>query len=366
MSDQARRKERQRQKRKAKQEMIRKQNAVSPYKRLAEGRLVTCLVNEGWKEKGMADVHVLRVGPAGIAGVAVFLVDCWCAGLKDAYGRIGVSQSEYLRNVRQRAQDAGLDHVEIPLEEAARVVAGGIRFAVQNGFRLPSHYDRWLPFVGSVDWRTADLTGFGRANGELLWMGSREDLRKRLIGCTVEEFLQRADVKYIMEVSPDEPVSIAGNEFDDEEDDDDTEDEDPGVSAIDASLSKCARALAEATRVWCGRNSVKFDPGVERVAWLMLFCRAARESLRTANGVTPAEYMRMTAMDEQATQEMIQEPLVGAFRLFSRFLQATAAFDDLTSASKAALRGTPAVEQVGQPRIVVPPAEQPHAEPQTT
>ena len=200
MADQSRKKERQRQKRKAKQEMIRKQNAVSPYKRVAEGKVVTCLVNEGWKEKGMANVHVLRAGVGGPTGAAVFLVDCWCAGLKDIWGVVGVSPSEYLRKTHAMADEDGMEFVEVPLEEAARIVAGGVRFAVQNGFRLPPHSDRWLPFVGPVDWQTADLSDFGRENGELLWMGDMDFLRRRLIGCTAEEFLKRPNVKYIMEI----------------------------------------------------------------------------------------------------------------------------------------------------------------------
>jgi hypothetical protein len=331
MSDQARKKERQRQKRKAKQEMIRKQNALSPYKRLAEGRLVTCLVNEGWQEKGMADVHVLRVGSGGIAGVAVFLVDCWCVGLKDVFGRVGLNQSEYLRNVRQRSQDHGLKLVEIPLEEAARIVAGGIRFAVQNGFRLPPRYERWLPFVGPVDWRNADLSGFGRENGELLWMGNPEDLRRRLISGTVKEFLARPNVKYIMDIDQHDAYVRDDQNIDAAEDDEETDaaEADDALKKLEAWLDGSAWTLAEETRLWCEQNSVKFDPRVDRVVRLLVTSRMLGDRLKNAQNMTPADHMELNTARTKAAAEVTREPLAGAFQLLMRYLEATRRNDDL-------------------------------------
>ena len=47
---------------------------------------------------------------------------------------------------------------EVPLEEAAGIVAGGIRFAVQNGFRLPAHYPAGPRSSGASSTAHADLS----------------------------------------------------------------------------------------------------------------------------------------------------------------------------------------------------------------
>jgi hypothetical protein len=121
---------------------------------------------------------------------------------------------------------------EVPLEEAAAIVAGGIRFAVQNGFRLPAHYQRWTTFLGGkLDWQHADLSAFGVEGGaKLRWVAPMEDLRARLIGSTVEQFLARPDVEFIDIIEAGYLPAKLDEEWDeayeDEEDYDDEEEDD--------------------------------------------------------------------------------------------------------------------------------------------
>src|SRR5687767_4262155 len=86
MPDRARKKEKQRLKRQKKRDALRRAKGVSPYKRIASaGELVACYMNDDWRERGQAVAFVLRRGPGGVLAMASFMIDLWCAGLKDAW-----------------------------------------------------------------------------------------------------------------------------------------------------------------------------------------------------------------------------------------------------------------------------------------
>jgi len=212
MSSDAARKERKRLKREKKKAEQRRAASVSPYKRVGEaGEIEACYINEDWERDGTAAIHVLRRTPGGGHAVASFLVDLWCAGLKDAFGRLDISMDEFHDNLDRVQDETTL--VQTDPELVRQLLAGSIRFARQNGFRLPPHYERWLNVFGGVgDVASADLSHFGK-DGKLLWVGPLEDLRRRLIGCTPEEFIKRPDVDFIAEVTDVE-------EYDDSDDDD--------------------------------------------------------------------------------------------------------------------------------------------------
>jgi hypothetical protein len=227
MSDRARRKERQRLKREKKKLAQRRAQSVSPYKRIgSQGEVEACYINSDWDEEGLASLYVVRQNPQGGHALATFHIDTWCVGLKDAWGFLDLGQDELDKHFDRTREH--FDLTRIDLETARRFVAAGIRFARQNGFRLPPHYDRWVNLLGGAgDVEHADLSGFGK-DGKLCWVGSVDDLRQRLIGSSVEDFLARSDVEYMMEV----PESF----FDEEdESDQDEEDSDDGLLDDDAA-----------------------------------------------------------------------------------------------------------------------------------
>lgn len=197
MGNNARKKERHRLKRRKKHQALRRRISVSQYQRIgSSGELERSLINDNWRESGQAVIFVLRRVGGGGHAMAGFMVDLWCAGLKDAWGRIDIRSEEFDAAIDRTPEE--LELVEADPETVRGVVAGSIRFAVQNGFRLPGHYERWLAMLGGVgDWKTADLSDFG-VDGKLRWVGPIEDLEQRLIGCSVEEFLARDDVDFFM------------------------------------------------------------------------------------------------------------------------------------------------------------------------
>ena len=136
---------------------------------------------------------------------------------------------------------AELELVRVDLETARRLVAGGIRFARQNGFRLPRNHRRWAALLGDLgDPDSAELSDFG-VDGGLRYIGSMEDLRRKLVGCSVEEFLARDDVKYV----------IGDDRFALEDDSD--------LALDEASAMLTERAL-DKVREWCFANGMVPHP----------------------------------------------------------------------------------------------------------
>jgi hypothetical protein len=125
--------------------------------------------------------------------MANFLVDFGMAGLKDAFGRLDITEPEFLDQVLEPFQDR-FPMASVQPAEAGKYIAGAIRFAHDNGFRLPHRYDRWLAILGDIgDWRNADVSDF-----EMQFAGSLDDLRHRLVGQSVDEFIQRKDVSILL------------------------------------------------------------------------------------------------------------------------------------------------------------------------
>ena len=261
MSRDARRKEKQRLKRKQKQAQARRAASVTPLERVAKGAgQLECYVNDDWPESGMASVQVLGVAPDGRCAHAAFLVDMWCVGLKDAYGHRTTLRADFEEHLGRTG--GALKMVRIPVADAKRLVAGGIRFSRQNGFHLPPHFDRWTAIFGDLgDIATADLTGFG-IDGGLRYVGDEQFLRKRLAACTVEQFLARPDVHFVMGGKvPFELEDLDDADFDEGDDDDEAgplEGLDLSDSPLLAGLAKVLDNIGDraedAVRQWCFEN----------------------------------------------------------------------------------------------------------------
>src|SRR5579884_1660891 len=276
MSSNARKKERHRLKRKQRQMSLRKAQARGPLQRLARGEgEVECWVNADWRKQGIASIICLGTAPDGRCAMAGFLVDLWCVGLKDAWGRREIGRADFEEDVLDRWSKRE-DVVELKEKTARKLVAGGIRFARKNGFRLPPHYDRWVHLLGDLgDLAAADLSDFG-VDGKLRYVGTQDFLRQRLIGCTIEQFMARPDVEVVMEGRDfGGEVDLYGDDAD-EDDWDDDEDEPPSEEEIDARaelmgmLVRNARSMADAVRKWCFQQAIIPSDALEEAAGILL------------------------------------------------------------------------------------------------
>src|SRR5438552_3849631 len=254
MSDRARRKEKQRLKRKQKRRELHRASSISPYRRAAAGELLGCWINQDWRERGQSAVWLLRRGPGGVLAMTCFFIDLWCAGLKDAWGRLDVLREDFDDAIEQSSEQFDGTVAPCTLDVARHVVAGAIRFAVQNGFRLAQRYDRWTAFLGPpLDWRNADLADFGIDGGKLRWVGPMEDLRTRYVGGRLDDFLERADVEFIL--------GSEGTFFDefDEEEGEDEEAEEAAFEGLEV-FKQLSEDAAESARKWCIANGLEPEP----------------------------------------------------------------------------------------------------------
>ncbi len=267
MARNAKKAERRRLKRQQKRSRLRRAEGDSPYRRIgAHGEVVACYLNANWRKTGEAAIYCLRSIPGGGHAMAAFLVDVWCMGLKDAWGHLGISADEFNESILRWGR-RDLDLTRIDADLAQRLVAGGIRFARQNGFRLPKRHERWVALLGGVgDVDTADLEEFG-VDGGLRYIGSTEDLSKRLIGCTVEQFLTRDDVKFIL--GGDDFSLLDGDELGVEEDDELNAEEDDELDVEEVADDVHAAAVS-AVRRWCFANGMQPHPRLPE-AWAAVF-----------------------------------------------------------------------------------------------
>ena len=184
-------KQRNKAKRQAKRLAIKRRDSISPIKRLAEAKGdVEYWMSEDFEELGQAQMFVYKRA-AGLSGVACFLVDQGVVGLKDCWVRMRIERSEFQEMI-DRSQERGISMRPVAAEQIRRMVAGGIRWAHENGMRLPKDWAKPASFIGGVsDWASADVSAFVKE-----FTGHPEDLRQRLIGEPFDTYIQRTDITF--------------------------------------------------------------------------------------------------------------------------------------------------------------------------
>jgi hypothetical protein len=123
-------------KRKAKRLQIKRQQSISPLKRLADAPGET----EYWMSETLGAIGQMSIfvykRAAGLTGVGCFLIDRGVVGLKDAYTRMNIGREEF-DEILKRSGDRGIPLDRVTVEDVRRVVAGAVRWTGQNGMRLP-------------------------------------------------------------------------------------------------------------------------------------------------------------------------------------------------------------------------------------
>lgn len=275
-------------KRKAKRLQIRRQRSVSPLKRLADAPGQT----EYWMSEtlgavGQAQMFVYKRA-AGMTGVACFLVDRGVVGLKDAWSQMHIERQEF-DDMLETCSRRGIPMSRVTVEDVRRVVAGGIRWAHENGMRLPHDWAKPASLIGGVgDWASADLSGFVSE-----FAGHPEDLRQRLIGESFDSYIRRPDVSFIF--SDAAPYLDQGTgeyqdpdelEYDDDDDGDDEDDLDSlaedipiaEMKALGVRLTPVAIALASETANWLSARNETPSPELAEAWRVILVTQLLSES----------------------------------------------------------------------------------------
>jgi hypothetical protein len=248
----ANKKQRHKARREAKKREARRQNSISPIKRLADALgEVECWRSGDFETLRQISFFVYKRS-AGLSGVVCFLVDRGVVGLKDAFVKMQIDREE-MDYMLSSGKSQGIHPSRCTLEEVRRTVAGGIRYAHENGMRLPKDWVKVASIVGGVgDWTSADISPFSRE-----FIGHPEDLRRRLIGEPFEDFIQRKDIAFlfadnapVMNLDTGEYEEAEEGNFDDDEELEESEISQEQLEVLEDNLKPVADALAEQTHRW--------------------------------------------------------------------------------------------------------------------
>ncbi|HUO07591.1 MAG TPA: hypothetical protein VM008_04775 [Phycisphaerae bacterium] len=251
MSKRSQEKRRARAKEKAK--AARRERGMSPLSRLAgDGTNLECWMHYVAEDARMVNIVAFRPVRDGTFAAAFFLIDYDCIGLKDAFYRFDVMPSDIVASYRERTRMDGSRFIKTNGEEVRKIIAAAVRWTREHAFRVAKDWEKCARIVGgTIDSNSADVSEFGTDGGDLLYVGRRRDLEKLLLEETLEEFMQREDVKcqFIEEVS--------GFGLDDVDDDDDAgEDEEEGewsedeVEEVATAMQKMQKFLLEDATRW--------------------------------------------------------------------------------------------------------------------
>jgi len=240
------------------------------------------------------ELFVYKQG-GGLAGVAAFLVDQGVVGLKDAWVTMGVDRSEMVDIIDQSTR-RGIRMRRVSVDEVRRWVAGGLRWAHDNGMRLPKDWQKPASIIGGGgDWASADVSAF-----EKEFAGHPEDLRQRLIAEPLETFLQRKDITFTFSTAAPYMDQRTGEYHDkavfDGEDEDDGEFDDASeevLAALADQLHTSARAVLAETTAWVTSKGKTPSPELDE-AWqaIMLSSMTAKAALPEPRD--PKEYAELS------------------------------------------------------------------------
>ena len=92
-----------------------------------------CLINESWREHGLANILVVRQQPNGLVAFGVFLVDTGCLGVKNAFCDSNVARTRY-QEFRERFEERN-NGIPCTPSLAHEIIYGGLEYAAKIGFK---------------------------------------------------------------------------------------------------------------------------------------------------------------------------------------------------------------------------------------
>jgi yecA family protein len=106
-------------------------------------------IGKDWKKLGMANVLVARIRPEKGVEFAVFLVDIFCLGVKDAMHEEGLSDGEFRRYLNEHVGE----HIREPIHPACakKLIEGAIAYAENLGFSPHRDYRKARKVLSGLD-----------------------------------------------------------------------------------------------------------------------------------------------------------------------------------------------------------------------
>lgn len=137
-------------KRNQKQQDLKRQKSMGLAAKLAQfesAPIVDCLINEEFEEQGIGGVLIGRKSNSSECVFAVFLVDKYCMGVKDAYAKV-LTVGEYRQNV-ERFSEQGARPLDPP--SARRLIEDSVAYAREIGLFPHPDYRKVRPVLNGID-----------------------------------------------------------------------------------------------------------------------------------------------------------------------------------------------------------------------
>lgn len=203
--------ERKKQKRSEKRRDLHKAQSAglaTQMQRASSAHIHECLMSSGIVEDGIGHVVFSRKGDGQISA-AVFLVDVYCLGVKDAFG--GMMTLKDYQRFKEQLGGSGHDVAAIDAPSARRLVERAVDYARSIGFSPAADYRKVTPLFGDVnpdDGR--DLCEFGR-DGKPLYVAGPHDspARARQVVNTLMRTCGPAGFDYLLPDSALDPSELA-------------------------------------------------------------------------------------------------------------------------------------------------------------
>jgi hypothetical protein len=212
---------------------------------------VTCLASLDWQTAPRFLIHVFHTWPDSDENVVVTMViDRQCLGIEAAFGDYGVTLQEFNTEILPDIESQNFI-VAITLADARRIAFGALQYGKRNGFKPPENWQMITAALGAnPKFNDADLHGF--ALEKIYFTGSKAKLSKRLLDCTIEEFLARPNVVF-------------------------TEAEDPEarLEKLVQTMDELSQRGVEAVEQWCRERGMERDSHLAE-AWKIMLIAVAQ------------------------------------------------------------------------------------------
>jgi len=188
--------------------------------------LLHCTVNAAELDRqGIGWVCVSRELPNGSVANALFLVDRYCLGVKNAIAQV-LSRFVYEDKVVRKLRAGGMAAQDWDLAAARKLVEDAVAYAAQFGFAPHPDYEQARAIFGSVDPASCTQTfEFGK-DGKPFYISGPNDsmVRSRQILKALDQHCGAGGFDTIVRLeAPTDHLALADHE--DDENDEDTEDQ---------------------------------------------------------------------------------------------------------------------------------------------
>jgi len=111
--------------------------------------VLECLISNDLKDEGLGEVVIARRSASGEIALGLFLIDRYCMGVKDCFGRLvsGADYSKFKEDMRNRGRNLN----KIDAASARRIVEDAVAYADSLGIKPHADFRAARMILGDID-----------------------------------------------------------------------------------------------------------------------------------------------------------------------------------------------------------------------